>query len=253
MHCTSVTRWSLHLAMCWFTPISGATFSSMAASIRTSNFAMNLCPCGCSLLWLRSAPWFLLCSRCWTMQHPCCGPRAWSQSCCCAGRPAFGRAQTWLMNSDGMPDQMLALNASAASFLPMHLQIMHALPISYHGCVLCRLSSRWLLETCKAKLVPMIERLARDKDEYTASAVAALKQEVGRLVPAICAQVSLPPGRQLGNTLRAVSCMAQENRMQSLSTSSLLQYTLHHIHDTRQPAKSECCSQGFFSQETTSM
>lgn len=48
-----------------------------------------------------------------------------------------------------------------------------------------------MLETCKAKLVPTIERLARDKDEYTASAVAALKQEIARMVPAICAQVSM--------------------------------------------------------------
>lgn len=29
-----------------------------------------------------------------------------------------------------------------------------------------RLSSRWLLEGCKAKLVPAVERITRDKDEH---------------------------------------------------------------------------------------
>lgn len=43
----------------------------------------------------------------------------------------------------------------------------------------CRQSTRWLVESCKMKLVPAIERLAREKDPYVAEALAAL-QLVGR-------------------------------------------------------------------------
>jgi hypothetical protein len=39
----------------------------------------------------------------------------------------------------------------------------------------CRQSTRWLVESCKIKLVPAIERLAREKDPYVAEALAALQ------------------------------------------------------------------------------
>ena len=32
--------------------------------------------------------------------------------------------------------------------------------------LLCRLSPRWMLEFCKAKLVTVIERLAKERDDY---------------------------------------------------------------------------------------
>jgi hypothetical protein len=32
--------------------------------------------------------------------------------------------------------------------------------------LLLRLSTRWLLDACKAKLIPTVERLLREKDEY---------------------------------------------------------------------------------------
>ena len=35
-----------------------------------------------------------------------------------------------------------------------------------HAPTACRLSTRWLLEACKAKLIPAVERLQREKDEY---------------------------------------------------------------------------------------
>ena len=52
-----------------------------------------------------------------------------------------------------------------------------------------RLSTRWLLETCKAKLIPAVERLQREReDAYIQKAVAALRDEMARLVPMICTQ-----------------------------------------------------------------
>ncbi len=56
--------------------------------------------------------------------------------------------------------------------------------------LLCRLSTRWLLETCKAKLIPAVERLQREKDDYLLAAVAALRDQLGKLVPVICAQIT---------------------------------------------------------------
>lgn len=52
-----------------------------------------------------------------------------------------------------------------------------------------RLSTRWLLETVKVKLIPVVERLQREKDEYLQGAIGALRSEMARLVPAICSQV----------------------------------------------------------------
>lgn len=54
-----------------------------------------------------------------------------------------------------------------------------------------RLSTRWLLETCKAKLIPLIEKLVREKDEYLTEVISALRGEMTRLVPAICQQVGV--------------------------------------------------------------
>lgn len=59
-----------------------------------------------------------------------------------------------------------------------------------------RLSTRWLLETCKVKLIPVVERLQREKDEYLQEAIAALRAEMARLVPAICQQVRVVSGRK---------------------------------------------------------
>ncbi len=58
-----------------------------------------------------------------------------------------------------------------------------------------RLSTRWLLEPCKAKLIPAVERLQRDKgDEYLQGCIAALRAEITRVVPAICQQVACAEG-----------------------------------------------------------
>ncbi|GLC54130.1 hypothetical protein PLESTB_000827100 [Pleodorina starrii] len=66
--------------------------------------------------------------------------------------------------------------------------------------LLSRLSPRWLLEACKFKLVPAAERLARDKDEYLARTVSALRAEVARLVPAIASSISEELGGRGGGT-----------------------------------------------------
>ena len=61
--------------------------------------------------------------------------------------------------------------------------------------LLSRLSPRWLLEACKAKLVSAMERLQRDlankeDADYLQSAVDALKAEAASAVPVICAQIN---------------------------------------------------------------
>lgn len=63
-----------------------------------------------------------------------------------------------------------------------------------------RLSPRWLLEACKAKLMTAVERLVREKDEYLARALAALRAEAARLVPAIAASISEELGGRGGGT-----------------------------------------------------
>lgn len=54
--------------------------------------------------------------------------------------------------------------------------------------LLCRLSTRWLLETCKSKLIPAVEKLQREKDEYLQMAISTLRNEMTNLVPILCAQ-----------------------------------------------------------------
>jgi len=48
---------------------------------------------------------------------------------------------------------------------------------------------------CRQKLVPSLERLAREKDDYVRGAVEALRSEAALLVPAICAGVAEELGR----------------------------------------------------------
>mmetsp|Transcript_37117 Transcript_37117/g.82576 ORF Transcript_37117/g.82576 Transcript_37117/m.82576 type:complete len:1288 (+) Transcript_37117:271-4134(+) len=74
--------------------------------------------------------------------------------------------------------------------------------------LLCRLSTRWLLETCKAKLIPLVERLQREKDDYLQEAVSALRSEMAKLVPAICQQINEElgkPGSRKGAALASPS------------------------------------------------
>ena len=52
------------------------------------------------------------------------------------------------------------------------------------------MSTRWLLETCKSKLIPTVERLQREKDDYIQAAIAALRVEMVKLVPLICTQIN---------------------------------------------------------------
>lgn len=52
-----------------------------------------------------------------------------------------------------------------------------------------RLSTRWLLDACKAKLIPAVERLQREKDDYLQEAIGVMRSEMTRLVPLICQQV----------------------------------------------------------------
>ncbi|KAG2493011.1 hypothetical protein HYH03_008674 [Edaphochlamys debaryana] len=71
----------------------------------------------------------------------------------------------------------------------------HALPLLRAKALvtimlLSRLSPRWLLEACKHKLMGAVERLAREKDDYLARAMAAMRAEASRLVPAIAASIS---------------------------------------------------------------
>jgi serine/threonine-protein kinase ULK4 len=56
--------------------------------------------------------------------------------------------------------------------------------------ILPRLSSRWLVELCRAKLIPAAERLSKERDEYMEAALSALRTEMAAQVPAICQQVS---------------------------------------------------------------
>ncbi|GLI65982.1 hypothetical protein VaNZ11_009669 [Volvox africanus] len=86
--------------------------------------------------------------------------------------------------------------AEERGLLPGLIALMdHSLPLIRAKAVvtvmlLGRLSPRWLLEACKAKLIPAVERLVRDKDEYLARALAALRAEAACLVPAIAASIS---------------------------------------------------------------
>lgn len=58
-----------------------------------------------------------------------------------------------------------------------------------------RLSSRWLLESCKSKLIPSVEKLQREKDEYLQQAIGALRNEMALLVPHVCEQIREELGR----------------------------------------------------------
>ncbi|KIY93390.1 hypothetical protein MNEG_14572 [Monoraphidium neglectum] len=55
--------------------------------------------------------------------------------------------------------------------------------------LLCRLSPRWLLECCKQRLVPLMERLQRERDAYTQEAAAQLRVEMAAAVEATCEQI----------------------------------------------------------------
>ena len=55
--------------------------------------------------------------------------------------------------------------------------------------LLTRASPRHLLEACKAKLLPQLERLQKEKDAYLGYSIAALRAEVALAVPTLTQQV----------------------------------------------------------------
>ncbi|KXZ51880.1 hypothetical protein GPECTOR_11g315 [Gonium pectorale] len=126
---------------------------------------------------------------------------------------ASSKVQTAALNllnlTLAQPDLSTRARSSLAEergLLPGLITLMdHSLPLIRAKAVvtvmlLSRLSPRWLLEACKAKLVPAIERLAREKDDYLARALAALRAEAARLVPAIATTITDELGGRGGGT-----------------------------------------------------
>ncbi|PNW72926.1 hypothetical protein CHLRE_14g612000v5 [Chlamydomonas reinhardtii] len=116
---------------------------------------------------------------------------------------ASAKVQTAALNLINLtlaqPDLSTRARASLAEergLLPGLIALMdHSMPLLRAKAVvtvmlLSRLSPRWLLEACKAKLIPAVERLTRDKDDYQSRALAALRAEAARLTPAICASIT---------------------------------------------------------------
>ncbi|KAK9809997.1 hypothetical protein WJX72_003108 [[Myrmecia] bisecta] len=96
--------------------------------------------------------------------------------------PEFSvRARSALQEERGLVGSLCALLEAA---LPV-LRAKGLLAIT----LLTRTSPRWLLDACKAKLVPQVERLHREKDTYIGYAIEALRAEISVTVPAIMQQV----------------------------------------------------------------
>eukprot|EP00741_Cyanophora_paradoxa_P004814 tig00000829_g4671.t1 len=57
--------------------------------------------------------------------------------------------------------------------------------------LLVRLSTKWLLVCCDLKLVPLVDRLVKDKDSYVHQCALALLHQVSELVPSITRQICL--------------------------------------------------------------
>ncbi|GFR42705.1 hypothetical protein Agub_g3628 [Astrephomene gubernaculifera] len=126
---------------------------------------------------------------------------------------ASSKVQTAALNllnlTLAQPDLSTRARASLAEergLLPGLVNLMdHSLPLIRAKAVvtimlLSRLSPRWLLEACKAKLIPAIERLAREKDEYLTNALTALRAEAARVVTAIAAAISEELGGRGGTS-----------------------------------------------------
>eukprot|EP00198_Chlamydomonas_reinhardtii_P009635 XP_001698972.1 predicted protein [Chlamydomonas reinhardtii] len=116
------------------------------------------------------------------------------------------------------PDLSTRARASLAEergLLPGLIALMdHSMPLLRAKAVvtvmlLSRLSPRWLLEACKAKLIPAVERLTRDKDDYQSRALAALRAEAARLTPAICASIT----EELGGRGSAGGALCQQGEL----------------------------------------
>uniref|UniRef100_A0A7S3R0S0 Protein kinase domain-containing protein n=2 Tax=Dunaliella TaxID=3044 RepID=A0A7S3R0S0_DUNTE len=82
------------------------------------------------------------------------------------------------------------------SLIPALMALLdHPLPVLRAKAIvtimlLCtRLSTRWLLDACKSKLIPVVERLQREKDDYLQEAIGVMRAELTRLVPLICQQI----------------------------------------------------------------
>jgi len=56
--------------------------------------------------------------------------------------------------------------------------------------LLCRVSSRYLLDACTSKAIPIVERLSRDKDAYVKGAVSLLQNEAATILGSITQQVT---------------------------------------------------------------
>ncbi|KAJ9520906.1 hypothetical protein QJQ45_014112 [Haematococcus lacustris] len=119
-----------------------------------------------------------------------------------------GAVQTAAINMLNMALTLPELSTRAKSALaeerglvPSLMQLLdHSVPLLRSKSIvtlllLSRLSTRWLLEACKAKFIPAVERLQREKDEYLQQAITALREEMGRLVPGICSQVTEELGK----------------------------------------------------------
>lgn len=56
--------------------------------------------------------------------------------------------------------------------------------------LLCKINRRWLPSLCNAKLLPAVERLAKEKDPYVQQCMEALVQTVVSVVPTILESIS---------------------------------------------------------------
>ena len=56
--------------------------------------------------------------------------------------------------------------------------------------LLCKINRRWLPSLCNAKLLPAVERLAKEKDPYVQQCMEALAQTVVSVVPTILESIS---------------------------------------------------------------
>eukprot|EP00983_Pelagomonas_calceolata_P080747 1155283-Pelagomonas_calceolata.AAC.2 len=132
----------------------------------------------------------LLCTRCVHVYIRVCAPLPVRRHACCAsvldhpcaqqptstgGLKFAHAAYTVLLDACGLSTRCLL---GACKFLNV--------PESMGA---CRLSTRWLLDACKSKLIPVVERLQREKDDYLQEAIGVMRAELTRLVPLICQQV----------------------------------------------------------------
>lgn len=56
--------------------------------------------------------------------------------------------------------------------------------------LLCKINRRWLPSLCNAKLLPAVERLAKEKDPYVQQCIQALVQTVVSVVPTILESIT---------------------------------------------------------------